>query len=236
MATELSTCFTALRLRTSTRAWIDRIEGSTEKGLAKMASLSDEAALRTLRTYFFIVSVLAFIAFIAAKDVASPGTKQVLAFAIVVPFFFTGSMGAWANNRDKILKDLLIGLKIRVVRGLLWGGIAICTLAVLFCLVTPVNWSEGENWVSLVGVVVGLTLCVGVGMALGEGLTTGIIYGPAILTLLYIRLTIVASRFFLRFGRWLYNGLVIYGVVATIYMNLLSNPRLAKFWGIGSLC
>jgi len=109
--------FAALSLKESTRAWIARIEGSAEKGLVKMASLSDEDALRTLRTYFLILAVASLIAFIVAREVAGPATKQVLAFATVVPFFFAGSMGAWANNREKILKDLLIGVKVKVVPG-----------------------------------------------------------------------------------------------------------------------
>ena len=47
--------YSTFKISTSMKEWIDRIEASTEKGIIKIAQLSDEKALKALSIIFFIL-------------------------------------------------------------------------------------------------------------------------------------------------------------------------------------
>ncbi|MDR9837648.1 hypothetical protein [Herbaspirillum huttiense] len=230
--------FKALKLNSSVSLWMEKISSSTEGGLVKMASLSDSRALKAFGAYFLVLAALAFVAFAALKDSVTPSVRQGIAVTFVVCFYLSGSIGAWSKNREKILDEFLVTVPKRITQGLTWGALASAISVALVYFVSPTiqaNW-ESFFWPSIAAGAC-LTLLIVFGLIISDGVTTGIIYGPALLALIYLRGVIATSRLLLKYGNtWGNNLLVLYSILFTAYFTLTAMPRLSQALGACPIC
>ena len=92
------------------KEWIDRIEASTEKGIIKIAQLSDEKALKALSIIFFILFGIFFIINILYSKIIGT-THLYFNILLMIFLYFSISIYAWSSNRNKILEDILLKFK-----------------------------------------------------------------------------------------------------------------------------
>lgn len=234
----LVTSFSAFNLSPSLRKWIERALTSTSLGLSELASFSTQEALVVFSRYFggagaFVLIISAL--FSAQIDGQSKELLNLLAFALI---YSAASINAWNQRRAEILAQFISEAKRDTLRYTKYFSM----FSLLLLLVTAsVSTLLGEMLLNFFGplvlFLVAAVLTFAVAIIMGNTVSLLIVFGPALVAVSYLWLTIYVARGALAVGRRrLVNLLVLYTVFATLYFTALGFPELRESLHLPVLC
>ncbi|NKI70833.1 hypothetical protein GN109_15525 [Collimonas pratensis] len=235
----LTTSFTLFQLNDGMKKWIENIENSTEIGLIRMASLSDKKTLITFGSLFVLIGMTLFAVSLASKNYVSAETYRNLSISWVVCFYCGGSIGAWSHKRKEIFEKFLVDTKQQFIKFTKYFLVFSVILAMLFIvLINLTTYPLSSNLLKPMAYLIPIAFVVLIlAIFLGNSLSLGLIFGPALIALIYLRITIFIARTSLKLGKKSFmNLLTLYFIVGTLYISLLTFPALKTMTGISAIC
>ncbi|WP_143432982.1 hypothetical protein [Herbaspirillum camelliae] len=224
--------------------WIKDVNALGRFGIEQMAELSDRKTLQFFWQFFGSLAVLFLVLSIVLAKWKNPDLDKVkYAFGIawILCFWMSGSIGVWSKRGSSTIEDLIEKIRLRAKQGFIWGmlcTVVVSTLCLTFILIPsglPINWPA--FFLSSLAGAVFITSALTVGLIGSDGVILGLLYGPAICALLYLKLVIYSARLARRIGRKVFhNLLVVYFLVMTAYFTLFNFPLLMTAWGIPRIC
>ncbi len=212
--------YSTFKISTSMKEWIDRIEASTEKGIIKIAQLSDEKALKALSIIFFILFGIFFIINILYSKIIGT-THLYFNILLMIFLYFSISIYAWSSNRNKILEDILLKFKkefiiaIKITIGifiiifLVWITTQTSNIHINFDLLYIITLS------SIILLILFITLLI------SNSFLIAFIFLPAVISIIYLKLVIFISKIILFLGKNKLNNLfIIYFIIGSIFQAL----------------
>lgn len=230
--------FSAFRLNPSISQWVERAGTATGASLRGFAYASDKKALQAFGNIIFVLAAVMFVVAVVFNKIVGEGFRQLLTVGFVFCIYSSGSIGAWANNREKILREFFETAKTDSEN---YGKLYLIVSTLIFSIFTAIGVIAGELSFSYLGVmggivVLGLVAIVFI-IILTKTISVMIVFAPALLMIALLWASMIVVRQVLEIGKnRLLNIINLYFLLGSIYLGLLSFPGLRVWLKVPAIC
>lgn len=230
--------FSAFQLSPSMRSWIDKAMQTASVSLLELAKLSTDEALIVFSRFFAGVAALAFVLYILADKYMGPSSQQLFAFTFMLFFYTSVSLNAWNRKRAEILKKFMGEAAKDTVRYVRFFVIFAAVVLVITALISAQFGIYTLEHYGPLYTFLGLALLAIVAAVWAtQTLSLLVAFGPAIVAIAYLWLSIYLARLCLLIGsRRMVNFLVAYAIFGTLYFLITSFPALRESLQVPALC
>lgn len=234
----LVTSFSAFQLSPSMSRWIDRFMNSTESGIEELAALSERDALRTFGIFLGGTAAFLFLLSYLGAALFAVELKNGLIVSAVALGYTSMSINAWSKNREAILgkfkQEAIADVRRYIKYFLAFSALLVTLVSVISVAVGQFVYASLEPLIFFV--LTGIFAIV-VAIFLSSSISLTMVFGPAVMALVYLWLCIFSARAALIVGKArLKNFLVTYCIFATAYATVLSFPAIRNNLGLPVLC
>ncbi|WP_197342298.1 hypothetical protein [Ralstonia solanacearum] len=230
--------FGLFRLSHGLRDWIDRAGNLANSSLLELAATSDREGLEAFSRYLLGASFIALAIGIFVGKFADERSGYILPISSMIFLYSAASIKAWSNRRNDVLLDYINKTKRDTQR------YSIYYLAFSAVILTAMGafgtWSRQLNLESFLSfaafIFMGWAILIG-SLLIANSISIGFIFAPALVAISYLWLSILIARGALAIGKQhLFNLLIAYNIIGTVYLALLGLPSLRIWLGIPAIC
>ena len=232
-------CYSAFRLSTSMKTWINKAFSTASIGLTDLAKLSTVEALRVLASYLG-VGAAAFFLIAIQGDVIGLGNSTRDFFGIVaLTLGYTAlSIRGWDQQRQETLNKFIAKTKDESIRySKYYAFLSILILITVLAISAYIGEAILNTFGSFVLLLLVGGLCILGSILIANTIAILFVFAPAIAAIAFLWIVIFVARGALFIGkRHLVNFLTAYAILGNIYFVILSFPVLRAELGLPVFC